>query len=138
MNAALGLPRLEVADAIGRRRLYELSDQGPERDGLVWLLHPDAPFYRVQISDGAGLEVMAGFILGFDQDDARVFEAQRAFIQSAPIPIAMAGLLTLINHDYMRPLYTTRAGHLLIAVGVAMMTAGALILRRMVKPRTIA
>jgi tight adherence protein B len=54
------------------------------------------------------------------------------------MPFAMAGLLTLINHDYMRPLYTTRAGHLLIAVGVAMMTAGALILRRMVKPRTIA
>jgi Flp pilus assembly protein TadB len=38
----------------------------------------------------------------------------------------------------MRPLYTTRAGHVLIAIGVTMMTAGALILRRMVKPRTIA
>ena len=54
------------------------------------------------------------------------------------MPFAMAGLLTLINHEYMRPLYTTRTGHVLIAVGVAMMTAGALILRRMVRPRTIA
>jgi tight adherence protein B len=54
------------------------------------------------------------------------------------MPFAMAGLLTLVNHDYMRPLYTTRAGHVLIAIGIAMMTAGALILRRMVKPRTIA
>jgi tight adherence protein B len=54
------------------------------------------------------------------------------------LPFAMAVLLTLINHEYMRPLYTTRAGHILIAVGLAMMTAGALILRRMVKPRTIA
>ena len=54
------------------------------------------------------------------------------------LPFAMAALLTLINHDYMRPLYSTRTGHILIAVGLAMMTAGALILRRMVKPRTIA
>ena len=54
------------------------------------------------------------------------------------LPFAMAALLTLINHEYMRPLYTTRAGHILIAVGLAMMTAGALILRRLVKPRTIA
>jgi tight adherence protein B len=54
------------------------------------------------------------------------------------LPFAMAALLTLINHEYMRPLYTTRTGHILIAVGLAMMTAGALILRRMVKPRTIA
>jgi Flp pilus assembly protein TadB len=38
----------------------------------------------------------------------------------------------------MRPLYTTRAGHVLIAVGLVMMVAGALILRRMVKPRVIA
>ena len=54
------------------------------------------------------------------------------------MPFAMAGLLTLINHGYMTPLYTTRAGHILIAVGLVMMTAGALILRRMVRPRVIA
>ena len=54
------------------------------------------------------------------------------------MPFAMAGLLTLINHGYMTPLYTTRAGHILIAVGLTMMTAGALILRRLVKPRAIA
>jgi len=54
------------------------------------------------------------------------------------MPFAMAGLLTLINHGYMTPLYTSHAGHILIAVGLAMMSAGALILRRMVKPRTVA
>ena len=54
------------------------------------------------------------------------------------MPFAMAGLLTLINHGYMKPLYTTRAGHILIAVGLVMMSAGALILRRMVKPKAIA
>jgi len=34
----------------------------------------------------AGLEVMSGFIVGFDADDAGTFERQRAFIQGAPIP----------------------------------------------------
>lgn len=41
----------------------------------------------------AGIEVMGGFIVGFDTDDAEIFEAQRAFIAAAPIPMAMVGLL---------------------------------------------
>ena len=47
----------------------------------------------VEDLSSAGLEVMAGFIVGFDEDGPEIFEAQRAFIQSSPIPIAMAGLL---------------------------------------------
>ena len=47
----------------------------------------------VDIITAHGLEVMGGFIIGFDQDDHSVFEAQRAFIQSSPIPMAMVGLL---------------------------------------------
>jgi len=43
-----------------------------------------------------GLEVMAGFIVGFDADDAGSFERQRAFIQNAPIPLAMVGLLSAL------------------------------------------
>jgi len=41
----------------------------------------------------AGIEVMGGFIVGFDQDDESVFELQRAFISSMPIPMAMVGVL---------------------------------------------
>lgn len=41
----------------------------------------------------AGLEVMAGFIIGFDNDGDEVFEAQRQFIASLPLPLAMVGLL---------------------------------------------
>ena len=43
-----------------------------------------------------GLEVMAGFIVGFDAYDAGIFERQRAFIQSAPIPLAMVGILSAL------------------------------------------
>ncbi|MBI2394433.1 MAG: B12-binding domain-containing radical SAM protein [Deltaproteobacteria bacterium] len=41
----------------------------------------------------AGLEVMGGFIVGFDSDGPEAFEAQRAFIASVPIPLAMVGML---------------------------------------------
>ena len=45
---------------------------------------------------GYGLEVMGGFIAGFDQDAPDVFERMRAFICSLPIPLAMVGLLTAL------------------------------------------
>ncbi len=40
-----------------------------------------------------GIEVMAGFIVGFDSDPEDVFDRQVAFIQESAIPIAMVGLL---------------------------------------------
>ena len=54
------------------------------------------------------------------------------------LPFAMAAGLTLINADYMLPLFTTYVGHILIAVALVMMGLGSLVLRRLVKPRTIA
>src|SRR6267142_2175223 len=44
----------------------------------------------------AGLEVYAGFIVGFDSDGEHIFEAQRAFISGLPIAAAMIGLLTAL------------------------------------------
>lgn len=43
-----------------------------------------------------GMEVMGGFILGFDQDPPEIFEKQIAFIKEAAIPISMVGLLTAL------------------------------------------
>ena len=40
-----------------------------------------------------GMEVMAGFIVGFDHDPADIFERQIAFIRESAIPMAMVGLL---------------------------------------------
>jgi radical SAM superfamily enzyme YgiQ (UPF0313 family) len=44
----------------------------------------------------AGLEVYAGFIVGFDGDDAGALDRQRAFVQSVPIPRAMVGILSAL------------------------------------------
>jgi len=43
-----------------------------------------------------GMEVMGGFILGFDQDPPDIFEKQIAFIKEAAIPVSMVGLLNAI------------------------------------------
>src|SRR6185295_7868149 len=43
-----------------------------------------------------GLEVMAGFIVGFDNDPDDVFERQIEFIRESAIPIAMVGMLNAL------------------------------------------
>lgn len=43
-----------------------------------------------------GLEVMGGFIIGFDHDSENIFERQIDFIQKAGIPKAMVGLLNAV------------------------------------------
>ncbi len=50
----------------------------------------------------AGIEVMGGFIVGFDQESPEIFEAQRAFIQSSPIPFAMVGILIALPGTALR------------------------------------
>jgi radical SAM superfamily enzyme YgiQ (UPF0313 family) len=40
-----------------------------------------------------GMEVMAGFIVGFDNDPPDIFERQIDFIRASAIPQAMVGLL---------------------------------------------
>jgi len=43
-----------------------------------------------------GMEVMAGFIVGFDNDPEDIFERQIKFIRDSAIPLAMVGLLNAL------------------------------------------
>ena len=43
-----------------------------------------------------GIEVMAGFIVGFDNDPDDIFQRQIDFIRESAIPLAMVGLLTAL------------------------------------------
>ena len=58
-----------------------------------------------------GIDVFAGFIVGFDGDTTAAFEQQRRFIEEAGIQVAMVGLLTALPAT---PLYVRleRAGRL--------------------------
>jgi radical SAM superfamily enzyme YgiQ (UPF0313 family) len=57
------------------------------REDIVTSVH------RIQ---SAGIEVMAGMIVGFDHDDPSIFEEQFQFIQQARIPISMTGMLNAV------------------------------------------
>lgn len=45
-----------------------------------------------------GMQVMGGFIVGFDSDTEKVFEAQIRFIQQVGVVTAMVGILNAIPH----------------------------------------
>lgn len=51
------------------------------------------------------------------------------------IPFFIATILTIINGEYMHPLYATGGGHLMIGVALVMMTFGSLILKKIVSFR---
>ncbi|MDJ0801654.1 MAG: acetyltransferase [Desulfobacterales bacterium] len=54
------------------------------------------PADAIAVIQRAGLEVMGGFIVGFDSDGTDIFVRQVRFIQQAGIPQAMVGLLTAL------------------------------------------
>ena len=55
----------------------------------------------VKLIQSYGLEVMAGFIVGFDHDPPDVFDRQIAFIREAAIPLSMVGLLTALPNTQL-------------------------------------
>jgi radical SAM superfamily enzyme YgiQ (UPF0313 family) len=60
-----------------------------------------------------GMQVMAGFIVGFDHDPVDIFQRQIDFIRQSAIPMAMVGLLTALPETQLwRRL--SREGRLLI------------------------
>lgn len=48
-----------------------------------------------------GMEVMGGFIVGFDNDPDNIFDKQIEFIRAAAIPLAMVGILTAAPHTQL-------------------------------------
>jgi radical SAM superfamily enzyme YgiQ (UPF0313 family) len=67
--------------------LLETKKTQNTREDIVTSVH------RIQ---AAGIEVMAGMIVGFDNDDPSIFEEQFQFIQQARIPISMTGMLNAV------------------------------------------
>ena len=72
--------------------LKEAQKMQNTRKNLVESVH------RVQ---DYGLEVMAGFIVGFDSDPDDIFDRQVKFIQDSAIPVAMVGLLLALPNTQL-------------------------------------
>jgi radical SAM superfamily enzyme YgiQ (UPF0313 family) len=87
--------------------LAESNKTQNTREDIVTAVH------RIQ---AAGIEVMAGMIVGFDHDDPSIFDEQFRFIQQARIPISMTGMLNAVPKT---PLHTRlKAAGRLIAESV--------------------
>ena len=55
----------------------------------------------VRLVQSYGIEVLAGFIVGFDNDPADVVDRRVQFIRKAAVPVAMVGLLTALPHTQL-------------------------------------
>jgi radical SAM superfamily enzyme YgiQ (UPF0313 family) len=55
----------------------------------------------VKLIQSYGMEVMGGFIVGFDNDPLDVFERQIQFIRDAAIPLSMVGLLNALPNTQL-------------------------------------
>ena len=96
VNLAGDLPMVRAMVAAGFGSVF-LGIESPSADALA-----DAGKQQnlafdlrksIELLTREGLEVMGGFIVGFDSDDPAIFRIQRDFINSSPIALAMVGLL---------------------------------------------
>src|SRR6267378_7139548 len=98
VNLADDEPLLESMRQSGFRRVF-LGIETPVEDSLK---EAQKSQNRGNLLDSVkriqsyGMEVMAGFIVGFDNDPEDIFERQIKFIRESAIPLAMVGLLNAL------------------------------------------
>ncbi|HEX7295764.1 MAG TPA: B12-binding domain-containing radical SAM protein, partial [Pyrinomonadaceae bacterium] len=98
VNLADDQPLLEDMREAGFRRVF-LGIETPVKESLK---EAQKSQNRGDLLDSVkriqsyGMEVMAGFIVGFDNDPEDIFERQIEFIRKSAIPLAMVGLLNAL------------------------------------------
>ena len=80
---------IETPDEEGLKSVQKM--QNTKRDMLDCVRHIQS----------YGIEVMAGFIVGFDSDKDDIFDRQVDFIQKGAIPLAMVGLLQALPNTQL-------------------------------------
>jgi radical SAM superfamily enzyme YgiQ (UPF0313 family) len=99
VNLALDAELLHLMAEAGFKQVFlgieTPSAEGLEECGKKQNLARDLGA-SVRTIQEAGIEVMGGFILGFDSDPPDIFERQFEFIQQSGIVTAMVGLLTAV------------------------------------------
>jgi len=123
----LGRPRAEALGELGER-----------------LASRDMPFLttaiEIQQQTGGSLAELLGVVAETVRERQQFRRKMKALtgmgrasaVVLVILPFVAATALTLVNSHYMRPLWQTSTGHLLVAVAVGMMAVGAEILRRIV------
>jgi radical SAM superfamily enzyme YgiQ (UPF0313 family) len=99
LNLADDAELLRLMGAAGFKRVF-IGIESPEEDSLIECSKVQNTrrdlVASVKTIHNAGIEVMGGFIVGFDSDKPGIFASQHQFIQSAGVVTAMVGLLTAL------------------------------------------
>src|SRR5713226_3430538 len=98
VNLADDEPLLDIMRQAGFRRVF-LGIETPVEESLKEAQKSQNRgnlLESVQKIQSYGMEVMAGFIVGFDNDPEDIFERQIDFIRESAIPLAMVGLLNAL------------------------------------------
>ena len=98
LNLAEDEPLLDSMRSAGFSRVF-LGIETPVEESLKEAQKPQNRgnlLESVAKIQSYGMEVMAGFIVGFDNDPEDIFERQIKFIRESAIPLAMVGLLTAL------------------------------------------
>ena len=67
-----------------------------------------------------------------DKAQAMAAEAKASSMIIGSLPFAVAGLLSVVNPDYLMLLFTERTGNILLGIGAFWMTLGSLVMRKMI------
>ncbi len=98
VNLADDEPLLEAMREAGFRRVF-LGIETPVEESLKEAQKSQNRgnlLDSVKTIQSYGMEVMAGFIVGFDNDPEDIFQRQIDFIRQSAIPLAMVGLLNAL------------------------------------------
>jgi radical SAM superfamily enzyme YgiQ (UPF0313 family) len=98
VNLADDTPLLQSMQEAGFKRVF-LGIETPVEESLQEALKSQNRgnlLASVRNIQRHGIEVMAGFIIGFDNDPEDIFERQIDFIRRSAIPMAMVGLLNAL------------------------------------------
>ncbi len=67
-----------------------------------------------------------------DKAQAMAAEAKASSMIIGSLPFAVAGLLSVVNPDYLMLLFTERTGNILLGIGAFWMTLGSLVMKKMI------
>lgn len=151
-TGAIQLVAQEMPDPVGAefRQVFDEQNLGvPLREALTGMTRRvdslDARFFvtaiLIQRETGGNLAEIIDKIAHVIRERFRIQGQLKIFTAQARmtgliltfLPVGIALVITLLNPDYIRPLWFERAGRLLIALAVCMQVAGGLVIRKIIR-----